>query len=82
MVIAPNTDTDFIQSSIEKISSDKTSGATLSRLGIPALHLQRTASIRLKNESSKTLNEVVRPRSILSVVELSVDDTKHSMLVD
>ena len=53
--------------------------AISTKLEVPSINLQRSATIRRKSENSKTLNETVRPHSILSVVELSVEDTKEFM---
>ena len=74
-------DIDITKSSTERISgSDGKIDSTLSRLGIPALVIQRTSSISssgcLKNGQGP-----LRPRSIVSVVEMSVEETQDNALV-
>ena len=69
---------DFTQSVGERLSSNASKGSSLTRLGIPALIMQRTTSIGSRTESTKS-QDTIRPRSILSVVEMSVEDIKPRM---
>jgi hypothetical protein len=78
---------DFTQNFVERISSNESRGSSLARLGIPALVIQRTTSIgssrdrhSSRTESTKS-QDGARPRSILSVVEMSVEDIKPRMYV-
>ena len=74
-------DIDVTKSSAEKIStSDGKTDSTLSRLGIPALVIQRTASIGSKG-SIKYGQGPLRPRSIISEVEMSVEEIQDNTLV-
>ena len=78
MTIEEN-DTDKSKSSAENRSSNSSKNdSTLSRLGIPSVVIQRTASFSRKG-SFKNGQEPLRPRSILSVVELSVEETKENV---
>ena len=71
---------DFTQNVVERISSNESRGSSIARLGIPALIIQRTTSIGSRTESTKS-HDGARPRSILSVVELSVEDMEPRMYV-
>ena len=77
MTIEEN-DTDKTKSSSENRSSGSKNDSTLSRLGIPSVVIQRTASISRKG-SFNNGQKPLRPRSILSVVELSVEETQENM---
>ena len=71
------------QNDVTKCSSENRSlnnsktDSTISRLGIPSLVIMRTASLNSK-ENIKDRQESLRPKSILSVVELSVEETPPS----
>ena len=74
-------DTDKTKSSSENRSTnDSKNDSTLSRLGIPSVVIQRTTSFSSKG-SFKNGQKPLRPRSILSVVELSVEETQENAWV-
>ena len=80
MTIEEN-DTDKTKSSSEnRPTNDSKNDSTLSRLGIPSVVIQRTTSFGSKG-SLKNGQKPLRPRSILSVVELSVEDTQENAWV-
>ena len=81
MTIEQN-DLDITKSSSEKRSSSNSkTDSTLSRLGIsalvPAVVIQRTGSMSSKL-SDKNVQGTLRPRSILSVVEMTVEETQEN----
>ena len=71
---------DFTQNFVERISTNESRGSSLARLGIPALIMQRTTSIASRTESTQS-HDGARPKSILTIVEMSVEDIQPGTYV-
>ena len=85
-VVIDNTGKAFTSTSTERINSIDPNVTPQAGLGIPSVYLQKPSPTlqpksRSRNASCKTVHEMDRPHSIVSIVELSIEHRKQSMLV-